>query len=115
MADTDFHFVVSAPRSGSTWLANALNQHPEIFATEHRLFGNFCQVWQNNDGTSSPRITFDSYARAFSVHYFFDLPKYTDFLREWTASGTLQPEVANKLSEWLDDVNVRYAVTRNLS
>ena len=32
-----------------------------------------------------------------SEHYFFDLPKYTDFLKEWTRSGTLQDEVANKL------------------
>ncbi len=72
MADTALHFVISAPRSGSTWLTKALNQHAEIFATEHRLFGEFCEVWQNNDGTTSPRITFDKYAQAFSVHYFFE-------------------------------------------
>ncbi|MGE0624706.1 MAG: methionine--tRNA ligase [Pseudomonadales bacterium] len=37
-----------------------------------------------------------------SEHYFFDLPKYTDFLKGWLASGTVQPEVANKLSEWFE-------------
>ncbi|MGD8416253.1 MAG: methionine--tRNA ligase [Pseudomonadales bacterium] len=37
-----------------------------------------------------------------SEHYFFDLPRYTDFLRGWLASGTVQPEVANKLGEWLE-------------
>ncbi|MCZ6888636.1 MAG: methionine--tRNA ligase [Gammaproteobacteria bacterium] len=37
-----------------------------------------------------------------SVHYFFDLAKYTDFLKSWTTSGTVQKEVANKLAEWLD-------------
>ena len=37
-----------------------------------------------------------------SLHYFFDLPGCTDFLKTWTRSGTLQPEVANKLAEWLD-------------
>ena len=36
-----------------------------------------------------------------SEHYFFDLPQYGDFLTRWLASGTVQPEVANKLSEWL--------------
>ena len=36
-----------------------------------------------------------------STHYFFDLPQYTEFLKEWTRSGTVQPEVANKLAEWL--------------
>ncbi|MDP6374800.1 MAG: methionine--tRNA ligase [Pseudomonadales bacterium] len=37
-----------------------------------------------------------------SEHYFFDLPQYTDMLKDWTTSGALQPEVANKLAEWLD-------------
>jgi hypothetical protein len=68
----NIHFVISAPRSGSTWLTTALNHHPNVFATEHRLFGEFCEVWNNNDGTASPRITFDKYAEAFSVHYFHD-------------------------------------------
>ena len=72
MANPEIHFVISAPRSGSTWLAKALNHHPEIFATEHRLFGQFCEMWKNNDGSTSPRITFDSYARAMAGHYFHD-------------------------------------------
>ena len=72
MKPTEFHFIISAPRSGSTWLAAALNQHPEIFATEHRLFGQFCEMWPNNNGQLAPRITFDSYARALSVHYFHE-------------------------------------------
>jgi methionyl-tRNA synthetase len=37
-----------------------------------------------------------------SEHYFFDLPSYTDFLTSWLQGGTVQPEVANKLAEWLD-------------
>ena len=38
-----------------------------------------------------------------SEHYFFDLGQYTDFLKDWLASGHVQPEVANKLQEWLGD------------
>ena len=38
-----------------------------------------------------------------SDHYFFDLGRYTDFLKAWTRSGAVQPEIANKLAEWLDD------------
>ena len=38
-----------------------------------------------------------------SEHYFVDLAKSEEFLQSWTRSGTLQPEVANKLAEWLDD------------
>ncbi|TFH73355.1 methionine--tRNA ligase [Gammaproteobacteria bacterium LSUCC0112] len=37
-----------------------------------------------------------------SEHYFFKLPEFTDMLKIWTRSGTLQEQVANKLSEWLD-------------
>ena len=37
-----------------------------------------------------------------SEHYFFKLPEFTDFLTKWTRSGALQPQVANKLAEWLD-------------
>ena len=38
-----------------------------------------------------------------SDHYFFKLSADScqKFLREWTRSGTLQPEAANKMQEWL--------------
>ncbi|KTD03900.1 methionine--tRNA ligase [Legionella feeleii] len=35
-----------------------------------------------------------------SEHYFFDLPRYEQLLKEWTRNGHLQTEVANKLDEW---------------
>ena len=38
-----------------------------------------------------------------SEHYFFDLPQFSEMLKGWTRSGAVQPEVANKLAEWLDD------------
>lgn len=96
MSHRNLHFVISAPRSGSTWLATALNHHPQVFATEHRLFGRFCEVWRNNDGTTAPRITFDSYARAFGMHYFYpfmDL-NYEQFVE------TFQREFAQFLVEF---------------
>ena len=37
-----------------------------------------------------------------SEHYFFDLPRFTDMLKGWTSGTAVQPEVANKLAEWLD-------------
>ena len=40
--------------------------------------------------------------RKKSTHYFFDLPQYTQMLKDWTSSGAVQKEVANKLAEWLD-------------
>ena len=35
-----------------------------------------------------------------SIHYFFNLPRYTDFLKEWVRDGHLQDQMANKLDEW---------------
>ncbi|MBF0161434.1 MAG: methionine--tRNA ligase [Magnetococcales bacterium] len=35
-----------------------------------------------------------------SEHLFFQLSRFEAFLKEWTRSGTLQPEMANKLEEW---------------
>lgn len=37
-----------------------------------------------------------------SEHYFFKLPDFQEFLKDWTRSGTLQSEISNKLNEWLD-------------
>jgi methionyl-tRNA synthetase len=36
-----------------------------------------------------------------STHYFFTLPVFHDLLKQWIHGGQLQPQVANKLSEWL--------------
>src|SRR5690554_4510191 len=37
-----------------------------------------------------------------SEHFFFKLPEFNDFLKDWTRAGHLQDEVANKMAEWLD-------------
>lgn len=39
-----------------------------------------------------------------SDHYFFKLPAFTDFLKQWTTSDDhLQSSIANKLGDWLND------------
>ncbi len=35
-----------------------------------------------------------------SEHFFFDLPAFSDMLQNWTTSGALQEQVANKMQEW---------------
>ncbi len=37
-----------------------------------------------------------------SEHYFFRLQDFQTMLAEWTQSGTLHEQIANKLKEWLD-------------
>jgi len=48
-----------------------------------------------------------------SEQYFFALSKFTDMLKQWTTSGALQSEVANKLKEWLDSGLQDWDISRN--
>ena len=48
-----------------------------------------------------------------SVHYFFDLANFSEMLRDWTHAGHLQPEVRNKLAEWLDGGLQQWDISRD--
>lgn len=48
-----------------------------------------------------------------SVHYFFNLGDFAGLLRHWTKSGHLQPEVANKLDEWLEAGLQQWDISRD--
>ncbi|HXZ48147.1 MAG TPA: methionine--tRNA ligase [Usitatibacter sp.] len=50
-----------------------------------------------------------------SEHFFFRLsdPRCVEFLRGWTQDGRLQPEVANKVREWLDGGLNDWDITRD--
>ena len=50
-----------------------------------------------------------------SDHFFFKLsdPRCVEFLRAWTQDGKLQPEVSNKVKEWLDGGLNDWDVTRD--
>lgn len=44
---------------------------------------------------------------------FFDAPQFQSMLEEWTKSGALQSEVANKLSEWFESGLKAWDITRD--
>ncbi|GLS84649.1 methionine--tRNA ligase [Paraferrimonas haliotis] len=46
-------------------------------------------------------------------HFFFDLPAFADMLKQWTHSGSLQEEMANKLNEWFDQGLQQWDITRD--
>ncbi|HEY7776069.1 MAG TPA: methionine--tRNA ligase, partial [Kineobactrum sp.] len=48
-----------------------------------------------------------------SVHFFFTLPALADMLKAWIDSGTLQPQVANKLREWTDGGLQEWDISRD--
>lgn len=58
-------FIIAAPRSGTTWLVQALNAHPEVYATELRAFGEHVDL-VHDDGAHKPRlrITLDEFVTA---------------------------------------------------
>jgi hypothetical protein len=58
-------FIISSPRSGTTWLVRALNAHPELYATELRAFGEYADL-VHDLGATQPRlrITLDKYVDA---------------------------------------------------
>lgn len=72
-------------------------------------YGDNCEVCGS---TYSPTDLLNPYSavsgatplRKETEHYFFKLSECADFLREWTRSGTLQAEAANKMSEWVGEV-----------
>jgi len=71
-------------------------------------YGDNCEVCGS---TYSPTDLLNPYSAVSGVtpvrketeHYFFKLSECADFLRDWTRSGTLQAEAANKMSEWVGE------------
>ena len=51
--------------------------------------------------------------RKESEHLFFKLSDFQDMLAEWTRAGHLQPEVSNKLDEWLKDELREWDISRD--
>lgn len=48
-----------------------------------------------------------------SEHFFFDLPAFETMLSEWTRSGAIQEEIANKLAEWFDQGLQQWDISRD--
>ncbi|MGR8930672.1 MAG: methionine--tRNA ligase [Gammaproteobacteria bacterium] len=48
-----------------------------------------------------------------SLHYFFNLADFADMLNDWTRAGHLQPEVSNKMAEWLENGLQEWDISRD--
>lgn len=48
-----------------------------------------------------------------SEHYFFQLDHYQSMLQQWTEAGHLQPQVKNKLNEWLEQGLIAWDISRD--
>jgi len=71
-------------------------------------YGDSCEVC---GATYNPTELINAYSavsgaapvRKDTEHYFFKLSECEDFLKDWTRSGTLQGEAANKMGEWFEN------------
>ncbi|MGN1393570.1 MAG: methionine--tRNA ligase [Succinivibrionaceae bacterium] len=48
-----------------------------------------------------------------SEHYFFDLPQFEEFLKNWITSGTIPTEMSNKLQEWFEQGLQQWDISRD--
>ena len=48
-----------------------------------------------------------------SEHFFFDLPSFEAMLKNWLGSGSLQPEVVNKMQEWFEAGLQQWDISRD--
>src|SRR5690606_15470741 len=81
-------------------------------------YGDNCEVCSSTyDATDliDPRSTISGATpvERESTHFFFTLPAFSDFLKDWTRSGVLHGSVANKLSEWLEGGLQEWDISRD--
>lgn len=81
-------------------------------------YGDNCEVCSSTYNATdliNPRSTISGATpiEKESTHFFFALPDFSDFLKQWTRSGTLPNQVANKLAEWLDSGLQEWDISRD--
>jgi methionyl-tRNA synthetase len=81
-------------------------------------YGDGCEVCGANYASSELKnavsaISGEKPINKESVHYFFNLADFNDMLTAWTTAGHLQPEVRNKLAEWLNGGLQQWDISRD--
>lgn len=63
-----------------------------------------CGATYNTTDLIEPRSTVSGTIPEYrdSLHYFFNLPRHSEFLKQWAANGHIPPEMQHKLQEWFD-------------
>ena len=98
-------FLISSPRSGSTWVKTSLNCHPDIFCSEMRLFGDYAGIWSDKTrGSKGLRVTMDAYLSSLSGPFDFNL---LDF-----KANEFIDEMVRKFSETLIETSLKQSGKR---
>ncbi|WP_350559046.1 methionine--tRNA ligase [Psychrobacter sp. CAL346-MNA-CIBAN-0220] len=90
---------------------------PECAAVDQ--YGDNCEVCgttYNATELKNPQSTLSGATPVLktSKHYFFDLPEFEQFLKDWTRTeNRLQPAIVNKLQEWFDSGLASWDISRD--
>ena len=90
---------------------------PECAAPEQ--YGDNCEVCGTTYDATELKDPYSTLSNATPIlktskHYFFDLPEFEQFLKDWTRSDNrLQVSVANKLQEWFDAGLTSWDISRD--
>ena len=93
-------FILAAPRSGTTWLQRALNAHPGVYCTEHRLFGPHMDLVRDGEAPEPRlRITLDQYVKSSLQSAILDDLKLSREEFEWGLVQSLAATIVAKSRE----------------
>ena len=104
------NFIIAAPRSGTTWMSNILNAHPQINCVERRLFGNYAD-FVKDDGQELPRlrVTLDKYVDSLLQHHGIPVKEKSkvtqtliEALKKEEYRTSKKPIVVDKITPYLD-------------
>ena len=90
---------------------------PECGAQDQ--YGDNCEVCGTTYNATELKNPYSTLSGATPVlrtskHYFFNLPEFESFLKQWTKDeGRLQPSVSNKLQEWFEAGLASWDISRD--
>jgi hypothetical protein len=108
------HFIISAPRSGTTWLSRMLNSHPQMACVERRLFGGYADFIKD-DGVKDPRlrVTMDKYINSMLLHHGIPFEKNDELLNTFIKALVKEERkytgkrvIIDKITPYLDSSHI---------
>ena len=74
-----------------------------------------CGATYNTNDVINPRSTLTNSTPEYrdSEHYFFNLPRHSEFLQQWAASGHIPQAMQHKLQEWFESGLKPWDVSRD--
>jgi hypothetical protein len=99
------HFIIAAPRSGTTWLNKMLNAHNNLNCIERRLFGNYADfVYDEGNPEPRLRVTLDKYISSMLLHHGIDQSRRQNLIQSLIDGLIKEERKCNNKKVTLDKV-----------